>query len=145
VAFVGGVDGYGAASMVFADGPHPREICPGKPVHLGDCGHGAFGGTVAAPPYFAAMDRILAGRPDQPVPGPDPAYLDDGARQPVVPDVVGTTGDAGSAAVSAAGHPVETRTISSSAPVGQVVGESPQGNAPAGTPVTLWVSGGPPS
>ncbi|MEV6871834.1 transglycosylase domain-containing protein [Amycolatopsis sp. NPDC051128] len=75
VAFVGGVDGYAVSSMVFADGPHPREICPGTPVHLGDCGHGAFGGTVAAPPYFHAMSLLLAGVPDQPVPGPDPAYL----------------------------------------------------------------------
>jgi membrane peptidoglycan carboxypeptidase len=75
VAFVGGVDDYAVSSMVFADGPHPREICPGTPVHLGDCGHGAFGGTVAAPPYFHAMSRLLAGVPDQPIPGPDPAYL----------------------------------------------------------------------
>ncbi|WIV53457.1 transglycosylase domain-containing protein [Amycolatopsis nalaikhensis] len=75
VAFVGGVDDYAVSSMVFADGPHPREICPGTPVHLGDCGHGAFGGTVAAPPYFHAMSQLLAGVPDQPIPGPDPAYL----------------------------------------------------------------------
>ncbi|MFJ9786219.1 transglycosylase domain-containing protein [Amycolatopsis sp. NPDC101161] len=75
VAFVGGVDGYAVSSMVFADGPHPREICPGTPVHLGNCGHGAFGGTVAAPPYFHAMSQLLAGVPDQPIPGPDPAYL----------------------------------------------------------------------
>ena len=61
--------------MVFADGPRPREICPGTPVHLGNCGHGAFGGTVAAPPYFHAMSQLLAGVPDQPIPGPDPAYL----------------------------------------------------------------------
>ncbi|MGW5719195.1 transglycosylase domain-containing protein [Amycolatopsis sp. NPDC003865] len=75
VAFVGGVDGYAVSSMVFADGPRPREICPGTPVHLGTCGHGAFGGTVAAPPYFHAMSQLLAGVPDQPIPGPDPAYL----------------------------------------------------------------------
>ncbi|WP_158263029.1 transglycosylase domain-containing protein [Amycolatopsis sp. CA-128772] len=75
VAFVGGVDGYAVSSMVFADGSHPREICPGTPVHLGNCGHGAFGGTVAAPPYFHAMSRLLAGVPDQPIPPADPAYL----------------------------------------------------------------------
>jgi membrane peptidoglycan carboxypeptidase len=75
VAFVGGVNGYGASSMVFADGPHPRTLCPGPPVHLGECGHGAFGGTVAAPPYFAAMNTILAGQPNQSIPPPDPAYL----------------------------------------------------------------------
>ncbi|MPZ85413.1 MAG: penicillin-binding protein [Actinophytocola sp.] len=76
VAFVGGANGYAVSSLVFADGPNPRELCPGPPVHLGDCGNGAFGGTVAAPPYFAAMATILAGRPDQPVPGPDPKYLE---------------------------------------------------------------------
>jgi membrane peptidoglycan carboxypeptidase len=75
VAFVGGVDDYAVASMVFADGPHPAEICPGTPVHLGSCGHGAFGGTVAAPPYFHAFSQLLAGRPDTPLPAPDPAYL----------------------------------------------------------------------
>ncbi|MDQ7804627.1 transglycosylase domain-containing protein [Amycolatopsis sp. A133] len=75
VAFVGGVDDYAVSSMVFADGPHPREICPGTPVHLGSCGHGAFGGTVAAPPYFHAMSQLLAGVPDRPIPAPDPAYL----------------------------------------------------------------------
>ncbi|MCU1681025.1 MAG: penicillin-binding protein [Amycolatopsis sp.] len=79
VAFVGGVNNYAVSSMVFADGRYPQEICPGDPVHLGNCGHGAFGGTVAAPPYFSAMNQLLAGRPDQPVPGPDPAYLN--ARQ----------------------------------------------------------------
>ncbi|TVT24846.1 penicillin-binding protein [Amycolatopsis acidiphila] len=75
VAFVGGVDDYAVASMVFADGPHPAEICPGTPVHLGNCGHGAFGGTVAAPPYFHAMSQLLAGKPDVQLPQPDPAYL----------------------------------------------------------------------
>ena len=75
VAFVGGVDGYAVSSLVFADGPDPGELCPGPPVYLGDCGNGAFGGTVAAPPYFRAMNQILAGRPDQPLPPPDPGYL----------------------------------------------------------------------
>ncbi|MEC3980730.1 transglycosylase domain-containing protein [Amycolatopsis sp. H20-H5] len=75
VAFVGGVDDYAVSSMVFADGPHPREICPGDPVHLGNCGHGAFGGTVAAPPYFRAMNTLLAGTPDKAIPSPDPGYL----------------------------------------------------------------------
>ncbi|MFD9890712.1 transglycosylase domain-containing protein [Amycolatopsis sp. NPDC059027] len=75
VAFVGGVNNYAVSSMVFADGSRPQEICPGNPVHLGDCGAGAFGGTVAAPPYFHAMNQLLAGQPDKPLPAPDPAYL----------------------------------------------------------------------
>jgi membrane peptidoglycan carboxypeptidase len=75
VAFVGGVDGYAVSSLVFADGNQPGQLCPGPPVHIGHCGHGAFGGTAAAPPYFRAMSTILAGQPDQPVPQPDPDYL----------------------------------------------------------------------
>jgi membrane peptidoglycan carboxypeptidase len=143
VAFVGGVDGYAGASMVFADGPHPREICPGHPVHLGNCGHGAFGGTVAAPPYFAALNTILDGRPDTPVPGPDPAYLQAGDRGPTVPDVVGQDQGDAAAAVQHGGYRADVRTVASTAPPGLVIGESPQGNAPADTPVTLYVSSGP--
>lgn len=142
VAFVGGVDGLGAASMVFADGAHPREVCPGRPVHLGNCGHGAFGGTVAAPPYFRALTTLLAGRPDVPIPGPDAAYLTDGARDPIVPYVVGQAGGAGAATVAAAGFPATQTPISSSLPQGEVIGESPQGNATAGSAVTLWTSDG---
>jgi hypothetical protein len=47
----------------------------------------AFGGTVAAPPYFATPNRLLAGTADTPV--PDPAYLQPGPH-PVVPDAAGT-------------------------------------------------------
>jgi membrane peptidoglycan carboxypeptidase len=64
VAFVGGTDRYAVSSLVFADGPQPGQLCPGTPVHLGNCGHGAFGGTVAAPPYFHAMQAILEGHPN---------------------------------------------------------------------------------
>ncbi len=142
VAFVGGVDGYAAASMVYADGAHPQEVCPGRPVHLGNCGHGAFGGTVAAPPYFAAFNQLLVGHPDMPIAGPDDAYQDEGDRLPVVPYVVGQAGTAGAQAVKAAGYPVTTTPIPSGLPQGQVVGESPQGNLAAGTPVTIWTSAG---
>jgi membrane peptidoglycan carboxypeptidase len=142
VAFIGGVDGYAAASMVYADSAHPQEVCPGKPVHLGNCGHGAFGGTVAAPPYFAAFNQLLAGQPDVPIPGPDPAYQDQGDRPPVVPYVVGQVGTAAAQTVKAAGYPVTMHAIPSSLPQGQVVGESPQGNLATGTSVTIWTSAG---
>jgi membrane peptidoglycan carboxypeptidase len=59
VAFVGGSGPYAVSSLVFADGSEPGELCPGTPVHLGNCGHGAFGGTVAAPPYFHALNKLL--------------------------------------------------------------------------------------
>jgi hypothetical protein len=111
-------------------------------VHLGDCGHGAFGGTVAAPPYFAAFNQLLAGKPDVPVPGPDDAYRGEGDRLPVVPYVVGQPGPAGAQAVAAAGYPTVVRPLPSSLPHGQVVGESPQGNLAPGTSVTIWTSAG---
>ena len=142
VAFIGGVDGYAAASMVYADSAHPEEVCPGSPVHLGNCGHGAFGGTVAAPPYFAAFNQLLAGQPDVPIPGPDPAYQDEGDRLPVVPYVVGQVGTTGAQTVTAAGYPVTMAAIPSSLPQGQVIGESPQGNFATGTAVTIWTSAG---
>ncbi|MFL6126915.1 transglycosylase domain-containing protein [Actinophytocola sp.] len=59
VAFVGGAGGYAVSSLVFADGSEPGTLCPGPPVHIGSCGHGAFGGTVAAPPYFRALNTLL--------------------------------------------------------------------------------------
>jgi membrane peptidoglycan carboxypeptidase len=59
VAFVGGSGGYAVSSLVFADSSEPGELCPGPPVHIGNCGHGAFGGTVAAPPYFRALNELL--------------------------------------------------------------------------------------
>jgi membrane peptidoglycan carboxypeptidase len=144
VAFLGGVGGltgYSASSMVFADGTRPQELCPGPPVHLGDCGRGAFGGTVAAPPYFATMSRLLGDAPTAPVPGPDPDYLQPGTH-PVVPYTVGTQATAAATALQQAGYPSTTQQVASSAPAGQVVGQSPQGNATPGTAVTLQVSRG---
>ncbi|MCR6490649.1 penicillin-binding protein [Amycolatopsis sp. OK19-0408] len=82
VAFVGGVNDYAVSSMVFADGPDQSTLCPGPPVHLGSCAHGAFGGTVAAPPYFDAMQLLLAGVPEQELPAPDPRYLTARATDP---------------------------------------------------------------
>jgi membrane peptidoglycan carboxypeptidase len=142
VAFVGGVDGYAASSMLFADGRHPKELCPGPPVHLGDCGHGAFGGTVAAPPYFEAMNQLLAGVPDQPESGPDPVFRDAGNHGAVVPPVVGRPSDEAEQTLAAHGYPARLTRLDSPAPAGQVVGESPAGNVAPGTPITLYASSG---
>jgi membrane peptidoglycan carboxypeptidase len=143
VAFVGGVDGYAASSMLFADGRQPQELCPGPPVHLGSCGSGAFGGTVAAPPYFQAMSQILAGQRDTPVPGPDPGYLQVGARPAVVPYVVGKQDVEAQQQLQQAGYRVVVQQVASSLPQGQVAGQTPQGNAGPDTEVTLYVSAGP--
>lgn len=142
VAYIGGTDGYAGASMVFADGPHPAEICPGRPVHLGDCGDGAFGGTVAAPPVFATLTTLLAGKPDTPLPAPDPGYLEAGPH-PLAPYTVGLPGTEAAGRLDRAGYPVTTRPVGGLGPPGQVVGQTPQGNAAPGTPVTLFVGSGP--
>jgi membrane peptidoglycan carboxypeptidase len=189
VAYIGGVNGYAASSMLFADGPHPRTLCPGPPVHLGQCGHGAFGGTVAAPPYFRAMSKILAGQPNQPIPRPDPEFVigdkdgddndhgddddhhhkkkkhkhhddednnddnsDDDSRPPsgpplrhlVAPYTVGEQDGPASTTLTQAGYPPRTVPLPSSAPKGQVIGQTPQGNVPKGTPITVYTSSGQP-
>jgi membrane peptidoglycan carboxypeptidase len=144
VAFVGAVDGYAASSMLFADGRRPRELCPGPPVHLGNCGHGAFGGTVAAPPYFQAMSQILGNQPDEPVPAPDPDYQNANPHPPMVPYLVGQPGPVAAGTLDQAGYPVRTASLASGAPSGQVIGQSPQGNVPPGTPITLYTSTGRP-
>jgi hypothetical protein len=128
--------------MLFADGRRPKELCPGPPVHLGDCGHGAFGGTVAAPPYFEAMNQLLAGVPDQPAPGPDPVFRDAGNHGATVPSVVGVSSGDAQQTLAARGYPVELTREASRAPAGQVVGQSPAGNVAPGTPITLYTSSG---
>jgi len=140
VAFVGAVDGYAASSMLFADGRHPAELCPGPPVHLGNCGSGAFGGTVAAPPYFQAMNQILGNQPDQPVPAPDQNYLEAGQHGAVVPFTVGQPEAVAVQSLAQAGYPPHTVPIASAAPGGQVIGQTPQGDVPTGTPVTIYTS-----
>ena len=143
VAFIGGVDGYAAASMVYADSSHPQEICPGRPVHLGNCGHGAFGGTVAAPPYFAAFNQLLDGQARRGHPRPRrrlPRRGRPAAGRPVRGRAAGPGGRAGR---HGGGLPhADCGRSRPSLPQGQVVGESPQGNLAPGTPVTIWTSAG---
>ncbi|WP_410631606.1 hypothetical protein [Amycolatopsis sp. cmx-4-83] len=67
---VGGVNDYADSPMVFADGRRPGTLRPGPPVHIGNCGHRASGATVAAHPCFDAMQRLIAGVPEKPAPGP---------------------------------------------------------------------------
>lgn len=142
VAFVGGVNNYAASSMVFADGPRPRELCGPPPIHLGSCGSGLFGGTGAAPPYFAAFNQVLVGQPNQPIPTPDPAYLVANNHGPIVPFVVGQEGSAAGDTLKHSGYQVATTEFNSTAPKGQVLYQTPQGNVATGTTITLYVSSG---
>ena len=145
IGFLGMVDGYAASSIVFADGSHPAKICNSNPPRLdtdGGCA-GAFGGTVAAPTFFNAFNQLLAGQPDVPLPQPDPAYLTGGsAKAPIVPYVIGQQASAATPQLQGAGYQVATKEYESSAPSGTVVGQTPQGNTPTGTLITLYVSTG---
>lgn len=142
VAFVGGVNTYAVASMVFADGSHPQELCGPPPIHLGSCGNGAFGGTVAAPPYYRAFSQILAGQPNMPIPGGDPGFNDVGNHGPIVPYCFGLLAQDAQKALTQASYPSVVKEVNSTAPKGQVVGVTPQGLQPPGTQITLYVSSG---
>jgi beta-lactam-binding protein with PASTA domain len=76
------------------------------------------------------------------VAGADPDYRQAGDRGDTVPDVLGQTRDQATAALQGAGYPANVQAIASTAPAGQVIGASPQGNLDSGTPVTLYVSSG---
>jgi membrane peptidoglycan carboxypeptidase len=145
VAFVGGVNNYAVSSMLFADGKVTGELCPGPPIHLQPlrtCGHGLFGGTGAAPAYYHSMSQIIAGQPDMPIPPADPAFTDANNHGPIVPYVIGQQGTSAQQALQGAGYPFTITEFNSSAPRGQVIGQTPQGNAPPGTPISLYVSTG---
>jgi membrane peptidoglycan carboxypeptidase len=144
VAFVGGVNNYAVASMVFADGSvRPEGICPNYPLKSSEActGHGGFGGPIAGPAYFDAFNQILAGQPDQPLPPPDPEFLQIGDHGPIVPFAIGGKGDDATKSLKAAGYNVTTQNIKNPAPVGTVVGQTPQGLAGPGTTITLYISG----
>ncbi len=88
---------------------------------------------------FTGLDPADAPGTPTPVPGPDPAYLQPGTH-PVVPYTVGQSAEAATAALQQAGYSATTQQVASTQPAGQVVGETPQGNAAPGTRVTLLVS-----
>jgi beta-lactam-binding protein with PASTA domain len=60
----------------------------------------------------------------------------------IAPYTVGQQGSQANQDLSQAGYPVRAVAMASAAPKGQVIGQSPQGNVPQGTPVTLYTSTG---
>jgi membrane peptidoglycan carboxypeptidase len=139
VAFLGITDGYAAVSAVYADGDDPGTICASNPPVIRESCAGAFGGTIAAPTFFDAFNQILAGQPDQPLPAPDPNYLRAQDHGPMVPLVVGQPVDQAQQALARAGYPAQVQAIPADAPPGAVIGQTPQGNAAPGQPITLYV------
>ncbi|MFC6088701.1 transglycosylase domain-containing protein [Saccharothrix lopnurensis] len=76
VAFMGATPQYAGAVMTYADGSTPQAICPGSPPYL--CGRvnsgGVYGGQVAAPTWFNAMNVIHQGKPVEPLPQVEQRY-----------------------------------------------------------------------
>jgi membrane peptidoglycan carboxypeptidase len=144
VGFLGATPQYAASSLVFADGTRPSQICATSPPHLaseGGC-HGAFGGTVAAPPWYAAMTEILAGQPVLGLPPVDPSFLAAGGHDPATPAVLGHDVGTATAALQRAGYGVAVEQVVSGQPTRTVLGASPLGNVPRGATVTLYVGAG---
>ena len=73
-AFVGATPQIAAASIVFDDSSSPRPICEGNPPHSCDTGN-IYGGMAPARTWYQAMTDILGNSPPQPLPPPDPQYL----------------------------------------------------------------------
>ncbi|HEV2782490.1 MAG TPA: penicillin-binding protein [Actinophytocola sp.] len=142
--FVGAVPQLAGAVLTFNDSPTPRPICdsnsPTAPPFL--CGNGnIFGGKTPAQTWFEAMNAILAGTPEEPLPQPDPRYVNggDGSK---VPYVVGRSQQEATQMLEDAGFRVAVRNRNDPAKKGTVVAQTPRGNAIAGALVTIYVSTG---
>jgi membrane peptidoglycan carboxypeptidase len=149
VGFVAIVNNYATSSLVFADGAKPNKICVGPPPRLirssNDCnfpGGRAFGASLAAPTFFQAFNQILQGQPEDPIPGPDPAFENARDHGPVVPFVFNMQQQDAANALTGAGYQVQVKEFNSTTAKGTVIGESPQSNQPPGTTITIWVSTG---
>ncbi|WP_198047304.1 transglycosylase domain-containing protein [Kutzneria sp. 744] len=146
VGFLGILPNYSTSSLVFNDGSQPEPICGTLPIRTSkSCGGnvGAFGGTIAAPPFFNAFNQILGSSPPLQLPKADPQYMDKNNHGPAIPYVVGRGVDDATNVLKSAGYAgVQTADFNSTAPKGTVVGQTPIGSAPHSQTVTLYVSTG---
>ena len=146
VGFLGIMSNYLGSSLVFNDGSKPEPICGTLPIHTSkSCGGnlGAFGGTIAAPPFFNAFNQILGRSAAPTVPNADPGCMDKNNHGSAIPYVVGkNVGDATNVLKAAGYGGVQTADFNSTAPKGTVVGQTPIGSFPHGTNITLYISTG---
>jgi membrane peptidoglycan carboxypeptidase len=146
VGFVAGLRDYAVSSLVFADGSSPAPICATTPPRLDtdDTGcAGAFGGSLASPPFFAAFGRLLGDAPDPGLPAADPGYLDARPHGPAVPWVVDTNVKYAQDTLRKAGYArVDVTPRASTRPEGTVLGQSRAGSFPTDTAISLIVSAG---
>lgn len=144
VAFVGGVGNYAVSSVVFADDSEPAAICVSRPISSTSkgCEGQAFGGSVAAPPYFDAFKDILDGKSIPDIPKADPAFRESNSHGPIVPYVVYQKVDRAKSELEKAGYKVTVKYLPYDSPKGTVIGETPQGLVSPGTEITLYLSNG---
>ena len=140
-AFLGAMPGLSGAVITFDNSNRPRPLCDGGGAPFA-CGSGnIFGGKTPARTWYGAVAPLVEGTPVQPLPPPDPRYLDGGAEAQV-PDVVGLSVADARGRLEVAGWQVTTHMVDNNAPEGTVVGQEPRGAALPGEQVTLQVSSG---
>jgi membrane peptidoglycan carboxypeptidase len=139
--FVGATPQLAASVLVFDDSTNPQGICVGDPPRR--CGRGGniYGGKTPAQTWFEAMNPIMAGQPEMPLPLADPRYLNGGDGNKV-PYVVGKSQQDATQILQGAGFRAVVKPRNDPAPRGTVIGQSPRGNALPGTAVTIQVSTG---
>jgi membrane peptidoglycan carboxypeptidase len=140
-AFLGVVPELSGAVITFDNSASPRQLCDGAGAPFA-CPRGTiFGGKTPAETWFGTMSPLLANRPVQPLPPPDPRYVTGGTVQRV-PEVVGRSEADARGVLERAGWTVTTQSIDSAAPAGTVLGQVPHGTALPGETVVLQVSSG---
>ncbi|MDH6680850.1 membrane peptidoglycan carboxypeptidase [Rhodococcus sp. LBL1] len=137
--FLGFTNNLAASVLVYGDSTTPGEICSAP---LRPCGDGnLYGGTEPARTWYQAMTPIVGNFGPTALPPVDEKYVK-GSQNAQVPDVVGMTQDAATAALKAAGFTVNPVTTKSDVPKGSVTGSAPAGLAVPGSAVTIYVSDG---
>jgi membrane peptidoglycan carboxypeptidase len=140
-AFLGVLPELSGAVITFDNSASPRQLCDGAGAPFA-CGRGnIFGGKTPAETWFGTMTPLLANRPVQPLPPPDPRYVSGKAAQRI-PEVVGRTEADARGVLERAEWTVATQAVNSAAPAGTVIGQVPRGTALPGETVVLQVSNG---
>ncbi len=138
-AFLGFTNSLAAATYVYGDSPTPGEICS---FPLRNCGDGnLFGGNEPARSWFNSIKPVLGHFPPPALPPLDDKYVR-GSNNAQVPDVVGMTQGAATAALVGAGFQVTPVTGPGAQAKGTVMGTAPNGSAIPGSVITLYVSDG---
>jgi membrane peptidoglycan carboxypeptidase len=144
-SFVGATPQLAAAVQTFNDGPRPEGICDGTksgvPPRLCGTNGSIYGGRTPARTFFEAMGQILGPLPPEPLPAPDPRYVD-GGPEARVPDVVGDSQADATATLQNAGYKVAVKQSNRADPKGTVVNQTPRGAALPGEVITIYVSTG---